>query len=153
MNPRENRLRVRFGLLLACLLPVVLLSACKTTSASGSKVSATTIIQGQSPARILTATKDVFASHGYTVLPATGLSLTFEKKGNAMDSLLYGNWTEGVYLRAKVTVVELNPEKCAIDCVATYVRGHNDGFIFMRESWVGVLREFLGRQMDAACVR
>jgi len=29
--------------------------------------------------------------------------------------------------------------------------GHNDGFIFMRESWVRVLEDFLGEQMDAAC--
>ena len=31
--------------------------------------------------------------------------------------------------------------------------GHNDGFIFMREAWVSVLGDFLGKQMDAACVR
>jgi fermentation-respiration switch protein FrsA (DUF1100 family) len=29
--------------------------------------------------------------------------------------------------------------------------GHNDGFIFMRESWVRVLGDFLGEQMDEAC--
>lgn len=31
--------------------------------------------------------------------------------------------------------------------------GHNDGFIFMRESWVRVLGDFLGEQKDAACFR
>jgi hypothetical protein len=31
--------------------------------------------------------------------------------------------------------------------------GHNDGFIFMREAWVKVLGDFLGEQMDKACVR
>jgi hypothetical protein len=31
--------------------------------------------------------------------------------------------------------------------------GHNDGFIFMRESWVKVLGDFLGEQMDAACIQ
>jgi len=29
--------------------------------------------------------------------------------------------------------------------------GHNDGFIFMREAWVGVLGDFLGEWMDANC--
>ena len=29
--------------------------------------------------------------------------------------------------------------------------GHNDGFIFMRESWVKVLGDFLGAQMDSTC--
>ena len=31
--------------------------------------------------------------------------------------------------------------------------GHNDGFIFMRESWVKVLGDFLGEQMDMSCIR
>jgi fermentation-respiration switch protein FrsA (DUF1100 family) len=31
--------------------------------------------------------------------------------------------------------------------------GHNDGFIFMRESWVKVLGDFLVEHMDAACAR
>ncbi|MCX7170473.1 MAG: prolyl oligopeptidase family serine peptidase, partial [Proteobacteria bacterium] len=31
--------------------------------------------------------------------------------------------------------------------------GHNDGFIFMRESWVRTLGEFLGTHMDASCNR
>lgn len=31
--------------------------------------------------------------------------------------------------------------------------GHNDGFIFMREAWVKELGDFLGRQMEAGCVR
>lgn len=30
--------------------------------------------------------------------------------------------------------------------------GHNDGFIFMRESWVKVLGDFLGERMDAAAL-
>lgn len=29
--------------------------------------------------------------------------------------------------------------------------GHNDGFIFMRESWVKALENFLGEQMNVAC--
>ncbi|MGC2049697.1 MAG: alpha/beta fold hydrolase [Gallionella sp.] len=31
--------------------------------------------------------------------------------------------------------------------------GHNDGFIFMRESWVKVLGDFLFEHRDAACIR
>ncbi|MFH2135248.1 MAG: alpha/beta hydrolase [Pseudomonadota bacterium] len=31
--------------------------------------------------------------------------------------------------------------------------GHNDGFIFMREDWVGALRDFLAHHMGAACER
>lgn len=31
--------------------------------------------------------------------------------------------------------------------------GHNDGFIFMREVWVGMLGEFLGEHVNASCIR
>lgn len=31
--------------------------------------------------------------------------------------------------------------------------GHNDSFIFMRKSWIRVLGDFLGEQLDAACIR
>lgn len=31
--------------------------------------------------------------------------------------------------------------------------GHNDGFIFMRESWARALGDFLDEQMDTSCVR
>lgn len=31
--------------------------------------------------------------------------------------------------------------------------GHNDGFIFMRESWVGELKDFLGGHINATCPR
>lgn len=31
--------------------------------------------------------------------------------------------------------------------------GHNDGFIFMRESWVGALRDFLNQHVGAGCGR
>ncbi len=31
--------------------------------------------------------------------------------------------------------------------------GHNDGFIFMREAWVGALGDFLGEQMGKSCIR
>jgi hypothetical protein len=31
--------------------------------------------------------------------------------------------------------------------------GHNDGFIFMREDWVGALRDFLARHVGTACER
>lgn len=31
--------------------------------------------------------------------------------------------------------------------------GHNDGFIFMRETWVRALGDFLDKQMDVSCTR
>lgn len=31
--------------------------------------------------------------------------------------------------------------------------GHNDGFIFMRETWVRALGDFLDKRMDVSCVR
>jgi hypothetical protein len=122
---------------LAVFLCCALLAGCKTTSSSGSKVTATTIVQGYTPARVLYVTREVFVSHGYKDEPALGMSLTFEKKGNTMDSLLYGNWTEGVWLRARVTIVDLGSGKCAIDCNATYVRDKGAGFMEDEQSRPG----------------
>jgi uncharacterized protein len=31
--------------------------------------------------------------------------------------------------------------------------GHNDGFIFMREAWISILKDFLDKHMDAGCAR
>ena len=42
--------------------------------------------------------------------------------------------------------VAANPPKQFLELAG----GHNDGFIFMREAWVKVLGDFLGKQMDAA---
>jgi hypothetical protein len=107
----------------------LILTGCKTTSSSGSKVTTTVIVEGNTPARVLYVTREVFLEHGYQDIPAVGMSLTFEKKGNTMDGLLYGNWTEGVWLRARVTVVELSAGRCAIDCNASYVRDKDAGFM------------------------
>lgn len=40
-----------------------------------------------------------------------------------------------------------NPQKRFLELAG----GHNDGFIYMRESWVRVLGDFLTEQTDAAC--
>jgi len=114
-----------FVIAIFCLI----FTGCKTTSSSGSKVTATVIVEGNTPARVLYVTREVFIEHGYKDMPAVGVALTFEKKGNTMDGLLYGNWTEGVWLRARVTVVELSGGKCAIDCNASYVRDKDAGFM------------------------
>lgn len=42
-----------------------------------------------------------------------------------------------------------NPPKLFLELAG----GHNDGFIFTRESWVRVLGDFLGEQMDTSCIR
>ena len=42
-----------------------------------------------------------------------------------------------------------NPPKLFLELAG----GHNDGFIFMRESWVKVLGDFLDKQMDTSCIR
>ena len=42
-----------------------------------------------------------------------------------------------------------NPPKHLLELAG----GHNDGFIFMRESWVGELRDFLGGHINATCPR
>ncbi len=47
----------------------------------------------------------------------------------------------------RVLYAAANPPKQFLELAG----GHNDGFIFMRESWVKALGDFLSEQMDAAC--
>jgi len=127
--PQSRKLYGHTILLLACMLLSLLHSGCKTTSQTGSKVTATAILHGYTPARILSVTKDVFVSHGYKAQPALGMSLTFEKEGGALSFLLYGDWMERVWLRAKVSVSDLGDGNCSLDCNAKYVRGKGDEFM------------------------
>ena len=50
------------------------------------------------------------------------------------------------YTHGQALFAAANPPKEFLELAG----GHNDGFIFMRESWVGVLRDFLNKQMEAA---
>jgi fermentation-respiration switch protein FrsA (DUF1100 family) len=51
------------------------------------------------------------------------------------------------YEHGQALFAAANPPKQFLELAG----GHNDGFIFMRESWVNVLAEFLGKQVGAAC--
>jgi fermentation-respiration switch protein FrsA (DUF1100 family) len=51
------------------------------------------------------------------------------------------------YKQGRALFAAANPPKQFLELAG----GHNDGFIFMRESWVKVLGDFLGAQMDATC--
>ncbi|MBI5889786.1 MAG: alpha/beta hydrolase [Nitrosomonadales bacterium] len=53
------------------------------------------------------------------------------------------------YAHGQALFAAANPPKQFLELAG----GHNDGFIFMREDWVGVLGDFLDKQTDAACVR
>jgi fermentation-respiration switch protein FrsA (DUF1100 family) len=51
------------------------------------------------------------------------------------------------YEHGRALFAAANPPKQFLDLAG----GHNDGFIFMRESWVKVLGDFLGAHVDTAC--
>lgn len=53
------------------------------------------------------------------------------------------------YEHGQALFAAANPPKQFLELAG----GHNDGFIFMREEWVGALRDFLAGKMDAACAR
>lgn len=52
------------------------------------------------------------------------------------------------YEHGRALFAAANPPKQFLELAG----GHNDGFIFMREAWVRVLGDFLGKQMDAAAL-
>ncbi len=50
------------------------------------------------------------------------------------------------YEQGRALYAAANPPKRFLELAG----GHNDGFIFMREPWVNVLKDFLGEQMDTS---
>jgi fermentation-respiration switch protein FrsA (DUF1100 family) len=53
------------------------------------------------------------------------------------------------YAQGRTLYDTANPPKQFLELAG----GHNDGFIFMRESWINVLKDFLREQTNGACTR
>jgi len=96
------------------------------------------------------------AQHLYPYLPAKWLALihydTREYLRAVTAPVLIAHSPQDdivPYEQGQALFAVANPPKQFLELAG----GHNDGFIFMREAWVSVLGDFLGKQMGAACVQ
>jgi len=97
-----------------------------------------------------------FAQHIYPYLPVRWLARirydTRENLRSVAAPVLIAHSPEDEIIpfeHGRALFAAANPPKLFLELAG----GHNDGFIFMRESWVRVLGDFLGEQMDTSCIR
>jgi len=97
-----------------------------------------------------------FAQHIYPYLPVRWLArIHYDTRENlravAAPVLIAHSPEDEIipFEHGRALFAAANPPKLFLELAG----GHNDGFIFMRESWVRVLGDFLGEQMDTSCIR
>lgn len=97
-----------------------------------------------------------FAQHIYPYLPVRWLARirydTRENLRSVAAPVLIAHSPEDEIIpfeHGRALFAAANPPKLFLELAG----GHNDGFIFMRESWVRVLGDFLGEQMDTSRIR
>jgi len=96
------------------------------------------------------------ARHFYPFMPARWLAhIHYDTRENlrtiAAPVLIAHSPEDGIIPieHGRALYAAANPPKRFIELAG----GHNDGFIFMRESWVKALGDFLNEHADAACIR
>jgi hypothetical protein len=119
-EPRRWRLA---GLLAICL-GLSLCVGCSSTPKPDSDPLAYVEIHGQPHEKVADMAAQVFHDHGYTVTRNGWAHLVFEKQGSTMNDIAYGDWLDGrLWVRVKVSVVEVSPNTCRLECEAFLLRG------------------------------
>jgi len=122
----------RFALILIVLgFFASVAASCKSTPKTPSNRLASVIVTNRMPDEIEAATRTVFEKHDYELSPRRdgGGAMVFEKKGTAMNGLVYGDWySGGVWERVKVYHIEMEPGSTLVDCDAYMVQEHDDPF-------------------------
>jgi hypothetical protein len=132
-SSRQAYLRgvVRATALVALLLAWALAGpGCATTHGPPSDSLAAVEIKGRSPLEIARVLSDVFEKAGYVpaaLPPNSGENMLFEKKGNAGETLLYGDWSaKRVWYRVKIQITLNGPDSEIVSCDAFRVLNHGD---------------------------
>ena len=124
--------RRRFGIphMILALCFALVWTGCKSTSKTPSNRLASVVITNRTPDEIESATRTVFEKHDYDLSARRdGGAMVFEKKGTAMNGLVYGDWySGGVWERVKVYHIEMEPGSTLVDCDAYMVQEHDDPF-------------------------
>jgi hypothetical protein len=107
------------------LVAILVVGGCRTSAdLADADHMASLTISGHSEVDILRAMEAVFVADGYQHMG----DLTFDKKGSAWETALYGGWNEGgVWIRLKGSVDPGPSGTYVIGCDAFRVTGHNQG--------------------------
>jgi hypothetical protein len=146
---RQMFQRIMVSLPLVAILVVV---GCRTTSAdladAGHMASLT--ISSRSEVDILRAMEAVFVANGYQHMG----DLTFDKKGSAWETALYGGWNaDGVWIRLKASVDPGPSGTYVIGCDAFRVTGHNQGVMEEEKKTTHAYRDECKKILDEVQAR
>jgi hypothetical protein len=101
----------------------LVLGGCSSPGKPDSARFASVSIRGHTVDQVRDATSQVFHADGFKVIKKGWANLLLEKEGSSMNNIAYGNWMgSGIWVRAKVTIVDIAPSESRIDCEAFLVR-------------------------------
>jgi hypothetical protein len=105
----------------------LLVDGCRSPGKPDAARFASVPIHGHTVDKVRDATAQVFHADGFKVLKQGWANLTLEKEGSSMNNIAYGNWMgSGIWVRAKVTIVDIAPDECRLDCEAFLVRNRGE---------------------------
>ena len=108
-------------------LGALLLAGCSSPGKPDSARFASVLIRGHTVDQARDVTSQVFHADGFKVIKKGWANLVLEKEGSSMNNIAYGNWMgSGIWVRAKVTIVDIAPSECRIDCEAFLVRNKDE---------------------------
>jgi len=114
-------------LLLSC---IGLMCGCKTAPPGPPTDSlAAVVIQEKTQIEIARTVSQVFQDAGYTPTPIPAnnrMMLVFDKPGSTSANVVYGDWSGGVWFRAKVDIRSFDATSQIIECDAYRVLGRGD---------------------------
>ena len=134
------------------LVAILVVVGCRTTNADLADADhmASLTISGRSEVDILRAMEAVFVANGYQHM----VDLTFDKKGSAWETALYGGWsTDGVWIRLKASVDPGPSGTYIIGCDAFRVTGHNEGVMEEEKKTTHAYRDECKKILDEVQAR
>ena len=105
------------------LLGILCFTGCQTADEAHSGHTASITLSGYSRSEIKQAITKAFSNADYTETAP----LTFDQPGSAWDTINYGGWSAGrAWVRMRVGILSVAPEKFVLYCDAYVVEGHGE---------------------------
>ena len=136
----------RWAGFLAVWLGLGLVVGCSSPGKGDSEALASVEIHGSSHQQVADMAAVVFHDHGYQVTRHGWTRLDFEKPGSTLDKIAYPSLMgDQVWERVKVTVEDVEPGMCKLECEAFVVRSRNQPL--EEETRVGKLHSHKYREL------
>ena len=142
------------------LLAVALLggwagAGCQNPKPSSTGDFAAVVITNRTVDEIREATVGTFLENGYQVPLALGKDMLFEKEGDLMKQLVFGDFVpdQNVWVRVPVKIVSLGPTRHRLECKAFMVRHKGDSILEEEVRMSRMRRKPFQEMLDAVAKR